>query len=88
MYNNIPYVAYEDLAFSDRKVTVMKFNSGTNAWEAVGSPGFSSGGIYDRTSLSIYNGTPYVAYTDGANGFKATVMKFNGTDWVPVGALG
>jgi hypothetical protein len=25
----------------------------------------------------VYNGTPYVAYTDGANGGKIVVMKFN-----------
>jgi hypothetical protein len=42
----------------------MKFNSGTNDREAVGTPGFSSGDTY-FTSLAIDNNdTPYVAYMD------------------------
>ena len=57
----------------------------TYVWENVGSPGFSSGeAIY--ISLAIDDsGTPYVAYRDQVNGAKATVMKFNGTEWVNVG---
>ena len=34
------------------------------------------------------NNTPYVAFSDVANGGRATVMKFNGVDWVYVGNLG
>jgi hypothetical protein len=69
-------VAYRDDVLSS-KVTVMKFNSVTSVWEAVGTKGFSDGNAMD-ISLAIDNGTPYVAYKDRANGGKATVMKFDG----------
>jgi len=48
-------------------------------WSVVGSFGFSAGGVYYHTALAIdKNNIPYVAYTDMANGRKATVMKFDG----------
>jgi hypothetical protein len=53
-------VAYQDGA-NGGKVTVVKFDSGTNMWEVIGTPGFSSG-FSVTLSLSLYNGTPYVAY--------------------------
>ena len=53
-----------------------------------GSAGFSAGGAY-YTSLAIDDsGTPYVAYKDGFYSNKATVMKFNGSNWVNVGSPG
>ena len=55
------------------------------AWQQVGAPDFASGA---STSLAVYGGTPYVAYRDSSNGGKATLMKFNGTAWEPVGAAG
>ena len=54
--------------------------SESGTWQLVGPAGFSAGEI-QYTSLSVYNGTPYVAYMDGANSNKATVMKLNGTSW-------
>jgi hypothetical protein len=64
----------------------MKFN-GTD-WEPVGDAGFSASET-SYTSLAIGStGTPYVAYQDGGNDSKATVMKFNGTAWVNVGDAG
>jgi hypothetical protein len=57
-------------------------------WTAVGSAGFS-GGTADYESLSFSpDGTPYLAYADGGNSVKATVMKFNGSSWVVVGSAG
>ncbi len=34
------------------------------------------------------SGTPYVAYRDKGNSYKATVMRFNGSTWVNVGTPG
>jgi Secretion system C-terminal sorting domain len=67
------------------------FTTSANAqqqWWTVGQAGFSAGGTY-YTSIAIDpSGTPYVAYQDGGNSFKATVMKFDGTSWVTVGKAG
>lgn len=93
---NTPYVAFRDVgscvynsAPNGYRASVMKFD-GTD-WIYVGAPGFSTlgsgsaGALY--TSLAIdKNNTLYVAYTDFSNGFKATVMTFDGTNWVNVGA--
>ena len=55
-------------------------------WSAVGSAGFSAD-TADYTSLAFApDGTPYVAYQDGGDNFKATVMKFNGSGWGSVGS--
>jgi hypothetical protein len=49
----------------------------------VGDPGFSAGEAWDE-SLDVYNGTPYVAYQDWANGEKATVMDATQDFRIPV----
>ena len=57
-------------------------------WNTLGTAGFSAGGAY-YTSLAVAaDGTPYLAYMDVANGYKATVMKHNGASWVLVGSAG
>jgi hypothetical protein len=46
-------------------------------WMNVGNAGFSEGEV-SCTSLAFSpSGEPYVAYSDGANSFKATVSRFN-----------
>ncbi len=83
--SNTPYVAYQDMANS-QKASVMKFD-GAN-WVQVGTAGFSAGQA-DYISLAIdSSNTPYVTYQDMANSQKASVMKFDGTNWVQVGAAG
>ncbi|WP_028606033.1 choice-of-anchor U domain-containing protein [Ottowia thiooxydans] len=84
-----PYVAYQDGAYGN-KASVMRLNSLGTAWEAVGGAGFSAGEAH-HTSLSFGpDGKPYVAYRDGANGNKASVMRLNiaGTAWEAVGGAG
>ena len=77
------------VAFSGGDVfgtSVMKFD-GTE-WVYVGSPNFS-GQCAAWTSLAFSpSGEPYVAYQErsGCNyPYKASVKKFNGNNWVPVG---
>lgn len=53
-------------------------------WETIGSEGFTSGDT-QYGCMDVYNGTPYIAYKDVANGSKCTVMRYNGTNWVFVG---
>lgn len=57
-------------------------------WEVVGDAGFSDGLVYNITMEADAAGTPYVAFADGANGQKPTVMKFDGSEWVTVGNAG
>lgn len=38
--------------------------------------------------LNIDNGTPFVAYRDYGANYKASVMKFDGNNWVLLGQQG
>lgn len=86
-----PYVSYTGGA-NGSKLTVKKFD-GTD-WITVGTPGFTvtfyPPGVAAPTSLALdaATGTPYVAFVDGANAKKATVVAFNGASWEPVGSAG
>ncbi|HEX3040457.1 MAG TPA: Ig-like domain-containing protein [Caproiciproducens sp.] len=85
---NTPYVAYGDNN-NGCKATVIKYNKETSNWETVGTAGGFSTGSTNHISLAFDgSGTPYVAYTDNGNYGKATVMKYNNTNWVPVGTAG
>ena len=86
--SGIPYVAFDDTD-NNWKAKVMKFNG--SSWETVGNAGFSSGNA-NGPSIAFSSGTPYVSYTvtetGGAEDYKMTVKKFNGTVWETVGAAG
>ncbi|WP_338790565.1 choice-of-anchor D domain-containing protein [Bernardetia sp. MNP-M8] len=85
--SNEPYVAYSDES-NGYKTTVMRFD-GMN-WQAVGSStGFSAGSSsYQSLAFHPISNEPYVAYSNNENGGKATVMRFDGTDWQVVGNTG
>jgi hypothetical protein len=74
-------VAYQD--GYQGPATVQECISGS--WQPVGKSDFSAGGT-DNNAFYLYNGTPYVAYTDYTDNGKATVMMFDGANWVDVGA--
>jgi hypothetical protein len=60
------------------------------SWEQVGAVGFSAG-VVQYISLAIDSGgRPYIAYRDYANGYKASVMRYNSAagTWEQVGAAG
>ena len=88
-HSNTPYVAYQDVA--SVKAVVMKFNGA--AWVPVGPATGLSGGQAFYLSLALdSSGTPYLAYQDCDSHLpapcKATVMKFNDSNWEPVGPRG
>jgi hypothetical protein len=57
-------------------------------WKIIGEPNFS-GEVSERISFAVdYQGTPYVAFRDVWLGYRATVMKYDGTGWVVVGSRG
>ena len=88
--SNIPYVAFQDAINMYGSGTVMKYNG--SAWENVGPAPFSeSTATYISLALDSHN-TPYVAYQDyqgiAPYYYKATVKKYDGSVWVPVGYRG
>jgi hypothetical protein len=54
---------------------VRRFNAVSNAWEGVGIDHFSASG-YISIAIDRNSNTPYVAFVDGANDSKATVMVY------------
>ena len=78
VHDGTPYVAYQ--AWSSN-ITVKKF--GTN-WVDVGTPMFKAG---DLPRLAMDDAL-YVAFFDDDYGERASVMKFNGSEWVYVGQPG
>ncbi|MCX6243864.1 MAG: T9SS type A sorting domain-containing protein [Bacteroidetes bacterium] len=63
------------------------------SWQNVGNRGFSAGSIiYTSIAVNPLSEQPYVAYVDRPSGTvftgPATVMRFDGNDWVNVGAAG
>lgn len=87
--NNVPYLSYMDgVSGGGNKLTVKKFNSGSNTWDTVGTERFS-GSYVGWTSLSFdSNNKLYLALQDGSQSQKASVMTFNGTSWEYVGNAG
>lgn len=84
-----PVIAFRD-AGSDDKATVWKRDtSEISGWQVLGTPGFSQGKAdYISLALDPATETVHLAFSDLANGEKASVMKFNGSTWEYLGGAG
>lgn len=78
--NNIPYLSYRSI---QGEFVLLKLEN--NVWETVGSIASSTIG---STFTFNNNNIPYVAFRDGENNNKATVMKFENGSWQFVGQPG
>ena len=75
-----------DLALGQTLTGSYSYSNTNYELENVGTPHFSTG-IAAYTAFDIgSNGVPYVVYPDTGNTSKAVVQKFDGSDWVKVGA--
>ena len=87
------YVAFADNG-NQYIVTVKKLVSGI--WTNVGTPGFVTGvgnsGLFYKPGTSIainpVDNRPYIALSDGDHDNKVSVLKYNDTGWMYVGAAG
>jgi hypothetical protein len=90
--SGVPYVAYADGNHeAPGRVTVNKYNSGTNTWSRVGPQSFSAGSVASVSlAFDTATNTPYVAYPDGGSSNKATVKVYNSgaNTWDTVGTVG
>ena len=57
-------------------------------WYSLGSQSISAGTLVYLSMAVASDGTPYLGYTDQANGAKAAIKKYDGSSWVSVGAAG
>lgn len=82
---NTPYIGYIDIGINSNRPLVKKWNG--TSWEAVGDASIASADMVNPTFAS--DGTSlYTAYgeksADGTT-YKATLLKFNGSTWEPIG---
>ncbi|MBY0117721.1 S-layer homology domain-containing protein [Paenibacillus sp. FSL L8-0435] len=73
----VPYTAFKNLVnFSMEPQGVMMKLDG-NQWNVVGGKPYSAGSINESSLAFGPNGMPYVAYADGSQGNKMTVMTLS-----------
>ncbi len=83
----VPYFLSTVLRLSFVWLLLVPNHSYSQAWNYVGTAGFSAG-TATYTSIAFNGSTPYIAYQDAAFSNKATVKKFDGTNWITVGSAG
>lgn len=81
------HVAFQD-GNTSNKTTAMQYQGNTLGWVTLGTAGFSAGSASYQDIVVDNARIPYVAYKDGGNSDKATVMKYDGTAWAPLGTAG
>ena len=83
----VPYVAYTDASTTLNAASVQVYNTSSNTWSFVGNPRFTQGSAGDISFAINANSIPYIAFVDGANSNKTTVMTCtNRTNWINVGS--
>ncbi len=76
-----PYLAYQD----GNDAVWVDVYSQANGWEPVGGASVGTGIPYTSISLSMYQGTPYVAYQDTTG---VTVSMYDSGGWTQLGSPG
>jgi hypothetical protein len=85
----VPYVSYIE-SYTGNEDTGYKFvvkELFNNEWRTVGETSLPTGGTHFPV-LYVRSGSPYVAFTDYANGKRPTVKTYNGYNWVTLGNAG
>lgn len=82
---NVPHVLFRDGSAGSNRLTLKKFNG--TAWVNVGIAKFTPGNSALPDLAFGPDNTPYVSFVNYATGVsgKATVMKFDGTNWQTMG---
>ncbi len=83
------FVAYTD-AVSNNKVTVRKFNTVSQTWQAVGATAFSGNNAFDVQMCLQNDSMPAIAYkrtiTIGASNYNVLeIYRYTGTTWQAMG---
>ena len=81
-HSNQLYLAYENTGI-DQNITVKKFDG--SQWNIVGAPFAAYLASYLAMAIDTA-GNPNVLYQDYSNNKLASVMKYNGVQWVNVGS--
>ncbi len=81
--NDVPFVAFVDSV--SNQAIVEKYTAG--AWSVVGAP-FGGPGVGSPSLAIDRAGNPWLAFSDGPQGNKVTVQRYNGVAWSTVGVAG